>query len=263
MPELIERGLIYYACAPLYKVKDGKKELYLETKKDYNDYITKRIISKYNLYRRKNKENVKLTKKELSELLTKQSQYKALIEEISLKLCCPANIVEDIALFHNNTKLLAKKIAPVKVEENNGVVLIKGLTAKEDFICITLTDQVKTDLDRVLMFFMKEVNSVIVCYDTKENPNPSVISLFDFFEMVYEDCTPKYRQRFKGLGEMNAEQLWETTLDPEKRTLIQLTIDDAERTYEELNIQLGKDADKRKVSIRDNESEIDIEDLDR
>lgn len=62
---------------------------------------------------------------------------------------------------------------------------------------------------------------------------------------------------------MNAEQLWETTLDPDKRTLIQLKMDDKEKALEELTIQLGKDADKRKVSIRDNEKFIDVEDLDR
>lgn len=62
---------------------------------------------------------------------------------------------------------------------------------------------------------------------------------------------------------MNSEQLWDTTLNPDTRTLIQLTMDDAEEAYKELDIQLGKDADKRKVSIRDNEHTIEVEDLDR
>lgn len=62
---------------------------------------------------------------------------------------------------------------------------------------------------------------------------------------------------------MNADQLWDTTLNPDTRTLIQLTMEDAEEALKELDIQLGKDADKRKVSIRDNEHTIEVEDLDR
>lgn len=62
---------------------------------------------------------------------------------------------------------------------------------------------------------------------------------------------------------MDSDQLWDTTLNPDTRTLIQLTMDDAEEALKELDIQLGKDADKRKISIRDNEHTIEVEDLDR
>lgn len=60
---------------------------------------------------------------------------------------------------------------------------------------------------------------------------------------------------------MNPELLFETTMDPEKRSLIQLTIDDFELTDKEFDIQVGKDADKRKLSMKN--YKVNIEDLDR
>jgi DNA gyrase subunit B len=56
-------------------------------------------------------------------------------------------------------------------------------------------------------------------------------------------------QRFKGLGEMDAEQLWRTTMDPERRTLLRVTIEDAERTAELFNLLMGNQTDPRREWI--------------
>ena len=66
--------------------------------------------------------------------------------------------------------------------------------------------------------------------------------------------------RFKGLGEMNPEQFWETTMNPENRTLIQITIGDAEEALEMLTVCMGNEVEKRKQFIVDNalEAELDI-----
>ena len=86
------------------------------------------------------------------------------------------------------------------------------------------------------------------------------VSMSVLLTTVYESVTPNNKQRFKGLGEMPADQLWFTTLDPTKRKLIKLSLDDYNKDTEKFEILMGKDADKRKIFMSN--FEIDLEDLD-
>ena len=87
----------------------------------------------------------------------------------------------------------------------------------------------------------------------KEGKKQNITYLYTKQELDNFDTTNCTIQRYKGLGEMNPEQLWETTMDPEKRKLIQITIQDAEEAEEALALCMGKDSLKRKEFLLNRE----------
>lgn len=105
---------------------------------------------------------------------------------------------------------------------------------------------------------------------TVKGKNPVVKYLYTTDEL--SEYTNKYQkdsliiQRFKGLGEMNAEQLWETTMNPETRTLIQVRVEDLDEAESEVNLLMGDDAARRRTWLENHvaftlEDEIQIDNL--
>lgn len=157
---------------------------------------------------------------------------------------------------------MMKKRTDIKVEDHDGVMVLSGIDDENNYTHIVVDDEVKVKLTKIKKFLVKDFNCRSFAFADKGGNKGTGYTLSELINHVMDYAKPKYLQRFKGLGEMNSEVLFKTTMDPENRTLVQVTMDDWNGSYEELDTHLSKkSSDKRKVSI--DKFDIAVEDLDR
>ena len=96
----------------------------------------------------------------------------------------------------------------------------------------------------------------------KEEPTGSVQDKKELLEFLFKEGKKGVNvQRYKGLGEMNPEQLWNTTMDPEKRNLLQVKIEDMVDTDEIFTILMGEEVEPRREFIQNNALEVSVLDI--
>lgn len=271
MPKLIEYGFLYIAQPPLYKVKKGSSEVYLKNEQAWQSYIIENALTNALL---KTKAGDR-TGADLHDFVSKLQKFAHLIQ--SLTRVMPTDIAENLAMAGAFDKLWMKDAAKSK-----------ALTAKIEKIFAATSDEevtwkaVVTESDDIEL--IKETRGVKTSYLVKNSyfDLPEVAVIAQIKEQISEEFEGKLKfirgedervatkplelmaiitetgkkgvtiQRFKGLGEMNAEQLWETTLDPANRTLLQVKVDqydDADQTFSTL---MGNVVEPRRDFIQEN-----------
>ena len=272
MPQLIERGYLYIAQPPLYKVKKGSSEVYLKNEHAMQSYVIDNALNNAIL---KSKAGDR-TGADLLDFVGKLTRFAALVQGASRFI--PAEIVENLALvgaFEKSclgdkakTKSLLTKIE--KIFSQNCDEEIKwsaNINDQEDIEIIKETRGVKTSFiakrsnfeapeviaiaqmkDQVTADFESGVVKLIRGDEELPASKPSQL-LNIILEIGKKGVT---FQRFKGLGEMNAEQLWETTLDPANRTLLQVKIDQFDEADQTFSILMGNVVEPRRDFIVDN-----------
>lgn len=272
MPQIIEGGYLYIAQPPLYRVKKGSSELYIKNETSFSEYIIKNAINEAVL---KN-EKTTVAGNSLDEYMIKVHHFVALLKNLSRFL--NINVLEavtyadtlDVKIFEdpNFAKEKAQKIIErlnelkedTDIEWNyefgeqselkiirtyrgvkNEFVINQKLINKPEIAEIKKhREEVYSKFDSKLTFEKKEEIYTI----------RTPIELVDIIDQVGQKGISI--QRFKGLGEMNAEQLWETTLNPENRTLLKVTIDDATIADETFTILMGSVVEPRRDFIQEN-----------
>ncbi|MCX7087401.1 MAG: DNA topoisomerase (ATP-hydrolyzing) subunit B [Methylococcales bacterium] len=284
MPELIERGYIYIAQPPLYKVKKGKQEHYVKDNAGLNEYLIQLALDK-----------TVLTIDTTTPPIQGQGLEKLAKEHIDMQLVIGrlANRYDDIFLqqlsavkpMHTDTLLdRGLLIAWFKQFEqhlnahNNKVDFKIEVDFKEehDFV-ITVLKRLhgitKTFTLQPSFFESKDYKKIVhyADYTAEMFTDESYIQLGerqqkvsnfkDAFEwMMKEVKKGQHIQRYKGLGEMNPEQLWETTLDPNSRRLLQVRIEDAIAADEIFTTLMGDVVEPRRDFIIKNA--LDVNNLD-
>ncbi len=267
MPEIVERGHLYIAQPPLYKVKRGKREIYLKDDDALLDYLLdtgtegvalemeqggkilrgKQIIPSLRNIIDFNQHFEKIVNRgvpsEILNIFIKGKIRNGYADKINLEPLAQQLRVQEpnakFEVFENPDRILVTfgnlhaRIDRQTVEvlsSHEYKLLLQSYRLVED-ICagdpVTIVSEGKED---------------IVVADRQE--------LLDSF--LNRAKKGQYIQRYKGLGEMNPEQLWETTMDPEKRILLQVTIEDAIRADEIFTVLMGDQVEPRREFIEHN-----------
>ena len=277
MQQLIEQGHIYIAQPPLYKVKRGKREEYIDTEKDMNSFLFDLGIEGLNLIHVKDKKAFK--DKQLKDLLhlvsgferlsgalekrgVKVSNYISFRHKKTKKLPIFMVKVEHFTQFLYDDAELAKAIKKVEKEfgkdvdmgEKSGHV-VEFYEARDLEKIVDKIEKMGFEIEQV---FQRDP-------DSKKKPF-KITSDDDIKEMdTLKECLGYVReiarkgltiQRYKGLGEMNPIQLWETTMNPDTRTLLKVTLEDAVEADEMFTILMGDQVEPRRKFIEDHALEV-------
>ncbi|MBE6451524.1 MAG: DNA topoisomerase (ATP-hydrolyzing) subunit B [Alphaproteobacteria bacterium] len=274
MPELIERGYVYIAQPPLYKAKRGNSIIYLKDDREMEDYLIRGGCDEAILEKA---DGEKLFGQDLISFAQKTIKARNLLSTLSIK--APEKIVEQMAvcglfdadvlankeLLSGEVNKLAQKLDMAEAEYDKGwkaEVLADGSVSfyrtlrgvkEEHIIGSSVTDSVEAKALNELKDFLKdnfgEVSKLVAKNGVEKTINGPV-GLVDAIMSAGKKGISL--QRYKGLGEMNPEQLWETTLDPEARSLLQVKIDHMEEADEVFSTLMGDVVEPRKEFIQEN-----------
>lgn len=274
MPELIERGYVYIAQPPLYKAKRGNSVLYLKDDREMEDYLIRGGCDDAILARPSGEQ---VSGADLVSLVEQNRKVRGLIGALSKM--APEKIIEQLAIFglfsstvYNDRERLQAEVSKVAARldsleaeydkgwkadvRGDGSILfhrtLRGVEEKhvvDGMILESQEAQALNEMHGELAENFAETNVLI----SKSGLEKKIIGPVSFVDAIMAAGKKGITiQRYKGLGEMNPEQLWETTLDPEARSLLQVKIehmDDADQTFATL---MGDVVEPRKEFIQDN-----------
>jgi len=271
MPKLIEHGYLYIAQPPLYKIKKGSSEVYLKNEQALQNYIIQNAVNNSVL---KSKAGDRAGA-DLQDFIIKLTKFSHLISSITRII--PSEIAENLALSGafdkgwmknaNKTKTIISKIEKIFNDNSDEQTKWKcQITENEDIELSRETRGVntlflvkKSYLDMPEIAVLSQIKDQIiddfagnVKYIRSEEEKSSNFPT-ELLNLILDSGKKGVSiQRFKGLGEMNAEQLWETTLDPANRTLLQVKIDQFDEADQTFSILMGNVVEPRREFIQEN-----------
>ncbi len=267
MPDIIEKGYLYIAQPPLYRVSKGKISNYFMTEKDYNKFIIENINESIEL--EIPKKNLKIYGNELKKIalilydfMFYLEKLKILNFDVRLVSLLFENEVFNIEFFKNYEKIENLQ----QILKENGYENVK-LLEDEEFEGYKLVIQNNGKLIEIsynllhnasyrnIISLLKKIKDLIhppYILKTK-NETFKLDNKEELIKKILEIGQKGWTvQRYKGLGEMNPSQLWETTMNPATRNLLRVTIEDAITCDEIFSILMGEKVEPRRNFIERN-----------
>ncbi len=273
MTELVERGHIYIAQPPLYKVKQGRDERYLKDEHELDEYLLQSALKGAELLTKDGGEA--LTGEPLAAIAKQMVLTEAVIRRlVSLydeSVLRALQDIPDIAELDLNTKEGAEKAASQlrPLLGHTGSEVIVGFNQETESYRLEVNKYVHGNLQccvidsdflasgdyrqisRISIMLQGLIGSgALIKRGEKEQAITTFKSALDW--LLNEAKHNLGIQRYKGLGEMNPEQLWETTMDPKVRRLLKVQIDDAIAADEIFTTLMGDQVEPRRAFIENN-----------
>ena len=267
--ELVDKGYVYIAQPPLYKVKKGKKDMYLKDDAALNEFLLNKISETQVLKINKTK---KMSPENLEKLLKSYSDFVSLTEVPEINI--HSDVLKTLVLHEEfpskpnekslsnwikglNKKLSDKATAKnsVKLDEKRKNIIFERFEYGNSVANIIPFSFFKSKSYKIIMSL--KVSSKEIKLGTssleKNEVDTKIYNLFESLDDLIEDARKGLNiQRYKGLGEMNPEQLWETTMDPVGRRLVQVKIDDADDANDLFEQLMGDNVESRRDFIEAN-----------
>lgn len=276
-PQIIEEGHLCIAQPPLYRVKKGKKEIYVKTDDELENVVLDFAFDNLKLV---SKDGKKLSKPQslkvlkdisrlnkvllilsrrrnrdlINALFKVDANYKDLYDKSktlnlmeAIKNVLPNSIKATRIRLDNDAENCGfKLIADVPIDKH----LTKSITIDKDFLM--------SDLFKNGKLLMQKIEKILGKVYTVEGKGKFT---FRSLDELYSFLTEKgkeglYIQRYKGLGEMNPDQLWQTTMDPENRTILKVLIEDAVASDEIFTLLMGDKVEPRRKFIQEFAKEV-------
>ena len=274
MPELIRRGYVYIAQPPLYKAKRGNSVIYIKDDREMEDYLIHGGCEDGYL---QTGNGERLVGQDMISFVESTKKANAMIKALSLK--APEKIIEQMAIFNLfdaniladkallTTKIteIAERLDTLEAEYDRGwkaeingegsVVFYRVLRGvkEEHVIGANILESPEGKILHDMHQFLTDNFGKSLILMTKSLGEKRVDGPVTLMNAVTAAGKKGISiQRYKGLGEMNPEQLWETTLDPEARSLLQVKIDSVEEADEAFSTLMGDAVEPRKEFIQEN-----------
>ena len=278
MEELIKSGYLYIAQPPLFKIKKGKQVIYLKDEIELENFVVESVIKDALLI---TEEGHQIAGDELLSVFKKSSSIFDIIERLSNKNDDKRKVFEQAAI----SGVLNDQISNTKDQLNESLNYLvsrlnsfendfeKGWNFKINADGISICKVVRDVEETVFLDFKMFENENIKALDNKTGflqeyfLKKIELKIGDESTIIHGplDLVNKIMangkkglvfQRYKGLGEMNPDQLWETTLDPNYRSLLRVEVVDAQKASEAFEDLMGDDVEKRKDFIQSNAKNV-------
>jgi DNA gyrase subunit B len=292
MTDIIEKGFLYIAQPPLLKVGKGKSEIYLKDESELNDHVLKRLSDKKGLTLSGG--NSELKDHTLYLFVCNLAEYFSSLEILNQR-GAPTDLVELLmreGLSDKETLQNREKLVNIRELLINSGYTVNEISWKEEKMAYemtatspVITDVMESDINgekktvsigtglvhsknyqKALLLYNKISKFDQPPFEIYNKETPETVTVLankkELLHYILEESKKGLAiQRYKGLGEMNPEQLWNTTMDPARRNLLQVRVEDAVDADEIFTILMGDEVEPRREFIQNHALEVSVLDI--